>query len=742
MNDNKQLQAIQAVKEGKNTLITGVAGCVDKETEFLSPDGWIKISEWSGQKVAQVSEYGLEMSFVEPLDYIAEPCDYFYTVDAPRGINQWLSKEHNVAYTVKDKLKLNKKCVTDVVSIGYKNKAGFCGKIPCVFNYDKGVFDKDWSETLIRLAVAIKADGSLVTESTGRYRLNIKRPRKIERLEWLLAESGLEYIAKDGYTEGYRLYLVNFPECNKRLEQFWMCDKKTAEVVLDELQYWDGSLDSRTGLLKYFTTDKSDADTCQLLATMCGFKANINTCDRRGRVRKLNNKEYITKSIDYVVNLSKQTHIAVMDKNKGRLSSEFIKKPSVDGMKYCFTVPSGFLVLRREDKIFVTGNSGKTHTMRQVIPPNTIIGAPTGIAALNIGGQTLHRLFKLPIGMVTEKDFHIKQELKDLLKVTDTIVVDEIGMVRADYLDLINWKCQRARGNNLPFGGIQFVGLGDFFQLEPIVHWREKEYFQQEYDTPFCFGANCFKDFEVIELTKVYRQDNKRQVNMLNSIRKKDKNHKFAIRNINNEAKPYKNDNEVLHLCCYKADAEEINNYWYERITSKEKSYTASYSGLWKENEMPVPEVIRLKVGARVIIAANDMDGEYVNGDKGEVIALFNQDVMVKLDSGREVLVQPNKWEKHSYIAKDGVLDKEVDAEYTQLPIKLGWATTVHASQGLTLDEIAIHLGGGCFSHGQLYTALSRARDLTKVSLVNPIRYSDCIVNRDVIKFYKKLRGE
>lgn len=391
-----------------------------------------------------------------------------------------------------------------------------------------------------------------------------------------------------------------------------------------------------------------------------------------------------------------------------------------------------------KENILVTGSAGvgKTYIMKQAINYNTVVAAPTGIAALNIGGTTCHKLFGLPIGMVTEQDYKVQSKVRDALAYVERVIIDEIGMVRADQLDLMDWKLKKIKGNDKPFGGVQMILVGDFLQLEPIVGYKELPYFRQQYSTPFCFGAEAFNGFRKIELEKVYRQDNKRQVAMLNSIRKKDKWFKHAISNIVKESLPYDEDREVLHLCSYKRDAARINGKWYNKIDAPERTYYALEHGHWKENEIPVPKQLNLKVGCKVIICANDMEGQYVNGDRGEVLSMSMDSVIVKKENGNIVTVQENTWERYGYVSSEGNVSKEVEAEYKQVPLKLGWAVTIHASQGLTLDNIAIDVGDGCFSHGQLYVALSRAKDLRNVSFVTPISHTDAIVREDAINFY------
>ena len=751
---DKQQLAIQKVIEGKNIFLTGLAGCVDKDTEFLSPNGWKPISEYyEGDLVGQISEIGLNLSFIEPLKYIKLPCKEFNHITSERGIDQKLCDSHSVAYTVKDKEKLNKINILKLLDISTKNKSGFSGKIPQTFKYS-GSNIPFKTDDEIRLAVALKADGSLATSSTGRFVINLKRRSKIDRILYLLKSANKDFSIikrKDGYFS----VSVWFKECTKNLNQFWLCSEDTAKVVFSEISYWDGSLDKRTNLPMFFTTKKEEADTCQYIFSILGYKSNIFISDRRGRVRNLNGKDYTTKSIDYKVICSKQTNIGMMSINKGVSNGTSERVKSLDGFKYCFTVPTGFLLLRRENKIFVTGNCGKSYTTRKIMelsPHSTVVCAPTGTAALNIGGMTAHKMFGLPIGIPTEAEVNtIKRGVKALFskRIIKTIIIDEISMLRADYLDIIDFKLKKIRGNSKPFGGLQMVVVGDFFQLDPVVPNSEAQHYYQKYCSAFCFDANSW-DFETVELDKPYRTTDERQTKILNSIRKKDKHHKLAVQRLNDESKQYSYSEDILHLCCYKKDAVRINFRCYSVLKGEEKKYQATFTGNW--GDAPVEELLNLKVGCKVILRANCQEGEFVNGDRGTITSLFTNSAVVELLNGKSVHVAAFKWEKFKYVvtkkvivdentkeeATKEVLTKEVESSFKQLPLRLGYAITGHAAQGSTLEDVALDFGRGAFTHGQAYCMLSRVKDTRNIRLVKPLTARDIICNTDVVEFYEE----
>lgn len=400
------------------------------------------------------------------------------------------------------------------------------------------------------------------------------------------------------------------------------------------------------------------------------------------------------------------------------------------------------------ESLFLTGSGGvgKSWVINQIVDESTVLCAPSGIAALNIGGITCHRAFGLPLGIPIESDyFVISAKVAQLFSgnAVKRIVIDEVGMLRRDYLTLISRKLQRIRGNDKPFGGIQMVMVGDFFQIEPILKQDEEQYF--EFDSKFSFTSPLW-DFPTIELTEVKRQSNKRQVLMLNSIRRQDKHYKKALEYIQKECKPYEPNEHTLHLCCYNRDAQKINNEYYAKIEGEEREFYAQVPPNWGA-ERPVDEVLRLKVGARVIICQNCPEGSYINGERGHVVDFItypdrSQAILIEKDDGEVTPVFKGTWEKFSYSRRKKIVGdgeevvKNIDATYRQFPLKHGWAVSVHKAQGMTLDDVAIDVGTGCFSHGQAYVALSRIKDLRNLSFVKPMIPEDIIVRQEVKNFY------
>lgn len=277
------------------------------------------------------------------------------------------------------------------------------------------------------------------------------------------------------------------------------------------------------------------------------------------------------------------------------------------------------------------------------------------------------------------------------------------------------------------------VMVGDFFQLEPIVSQEIESIFYSHYDSPFAFSASSW-NFEVVELDEVVRQEDKHQVELLNAIRRGSEEPLQEVMKI--ARKWDRNDERNIHLCAYKWDVKRINDHWYDKLNSKEHTFKAKTTGKWSVSEAPTDFSLKLKEGARVLITYNHPEGEYVNGERGVVSKVDDNVWVIKDGETSPTLIEPTTWEKFKYVSSGGEIKKKADKTFTQLPLKLGWALTIHAAQGMTLDHVAI-TANKCFAHGQLYMALSRARNLKDVSFSKPV--SNLIVREEVKAWHDKL---
>lgn len=396
--------------------------------------------------------------------------------------------------------------------------------------------------------------------------------------------------------------------------------------------------------------------------------------------------------------------------------------------------------------LFLTGSGGvgKSVVVRELIDNNTILLAPTGVAAVNIGGATCHSTFGLPVGAVVQSDYmSVPDKVNKLFGNPDNvkrIIIDEIGMVRADFLDLINHRLKTVRRSGEPFGGIQMIFVGDFFQLSPIVSPNEKRIFQEKYNTPYAFGSKAWRilDPQMVELQEVMRQDDARQIKILNSIRKRDEHYKLAVKRINQMSEQEEIE-DVITLCTIKKTARALNEYNFRQIDSEPKEYHALIEGEFAEKEYPTEKTLRLKEGCRVVFCANSPEGEFQNGEQGVVQWLGVSSVGVVKDGETTITTVPiQEWKKQDYVSGEKGLSRKEVGTFYQIPLMLGYAITIHKSQGMTLPAYNLDMGWGAFGHGQTYVGLSRCKDLTRVHLTNPLRPKDIIVDEDVIEFYRQ----
>ncbi|RZT59708.1 PIF1-like helicase [Microcella alkaliphila] len=407
------------------------------------------------------------------------------------------------------------------------------------------------------------------------------------------------------------------------------------------------------------------------------------------------------------------------------------------------------LIESTRDHVFVTGRAGTgKSTLLEAFLAQTdrtvVVCAPTGVAALNVGGQTIHSLFRLPIGLIADADLDDAPHLRRLLGGVDTVVIDEVSMVSADLMDAIDRRLRSARARpREPFGGAQVVLFGDPYQLAPVPGRDEGEraYYADHYRSIWFFDARVWRETElrIVELQTIHRQRDEAFRHMLTAVRHGEVTPEIGRALNEAGARPAPNEG-VLTLASTNATVTRINGRELARLPGDVKTARADVVGEFGgRGGYPADEALQLKVGAQVMFLRNDTAGDgaprWVNGSLGTVERI-GRTVFIEVD-GESHEVHPATWEKfrYTYSSAQKRVTKDVIGEFTQFPLRLAWAVTIHKSQGQTYDSAIIDLGPRAFAPGQTYVALSRIRSLEGLHLVRPLRPSDIIVDHDVRRF-------
>ena len=417
--------------------------------------------------------------------------------------------------------------------------------------------------------------------------------------------------------------------------------------------------------------------------------------------------------------------------------------------------------------VFLTGRAGtgKTTFLKYIVentPKRCVVLAPTGVAAINAGGVTIHSFFQLPLcpylpdvkELVTEYQMpearrQLRKEKVKIIKTLDLLIIDEISMVRADLMDAIDAVMRRYRHNDLPFGGVQLLMIGDAHQLPPVVTDQEEPWLRKVYKSPFFFHSKVMQNlrYVTIELQTVYRQSDQSFLEILNSIRDGVMDND-TYRKLNSRLDPRFNPDDSIavsgsrwiRLTTHNRQADSINQERMEALKSKLYTFYAEIEGNFPENTLPAEKVLQLKEGAQVMFLRNDSrDGRYYNGKIATVTEIDYDTVTVTDENGDEINVPIEKWDNIRY-----EIDKEtkeivpiVDGTFSQYPLRAAWAVTIHTSQGLTFDNVIID-AASAFSFGQVYVALSRCRTLEGIVLSSPISQSCLYNNSDVSGFHEQ----
>ena len=419
------------------------------------------------------------------------------------------------------------------------------------------------------------------------------------------------------------------------------------------------------------------------------------------------------------------------------------------------------LITHTRQSVFLTGKAGtgkstflkyiRNHTKKKYV-----VLAPTGIAAINAGGVTLHSFFKLPFRPMLPDDpdlslshgrifefFKYPKEKRKIIAEVDLIIIDEISMVRADIIDCVDRILRVYSGNmRLPFGGKQLLFVGDVFQLEPVVPSDQKEILSLFYASPFFFSARVFKDINLvpIELQKVYRQTDSVFINILDRIRN-NAARKQELDTLNGRYFPSfepQNEDMYITLATRRDQVDFINEKKLAELPGEEYVSVGKIEGDFPESSLPTQLNLSIKEQAQVIFIDNDYERRWVNGTIGMVSGIDeNGNVYVLLENGVEHLVEPTSWRnyKYKYNEKEKRIEEEIVGTFEQLPIRLAWAITVHKSQGLTFSRVVVDLTGGVFAGGQTYVALSRCTSLEGLVLKSKISSRDIFIRKEIVEF-------
>ncbi len=427
-------------------------------------------------------------------------------------------------------------------------------------------------------------------------------------------------------------------------------------------------------------------------------------------------------------------------------------------------------IANTDKNLFITGKAGtgkstllehiRLHSKKKII-----VLAPTGVSAVHVHGDTIHSFFTLKPGYEKDEamEMRIDEKKAARYKRIETLAIDEISMVRADLLDAVDIVLRRSRKDARPFGGVQMVFFGDMYQLPPVVTRADHQKFYAEYPSPYFFDAQVFNgqtdlfgegfSFETIELTSIYRQQDTTFIDLLNAVRDNSIT-PSQLEQLNKRLDPTfkpKKKEKYMYLMTTNAGANVINDERLGNIWSVEKNFRAKVQGDVPLNLYPNDTSVTIKVGAQVMFINNDMERQWVNGTIGtvkKIDEIQNKEkdmtetvVTIETAEGKKLKVTEHTWDISKYVFKDGEFTREVMGSFTQIPVKLAWAITIHKSQGKTFDNVIIDLGRGSFAHGQTYVALSRCTSFEGLVLTKPITKRSIIMDERVKKFSEEKRA-
>jgi len=419
-----------------------------------------------------------------------------------------------------------------------------------------------------------------------------------------------------------------------------------------------------------------------------------------------------------------------------------------------------FELTKKGKNLFITGKAGtgKTTLLKEVVSclkeENKVVAvtAPTGVAAHNAEGVTLHSLLRLPLnpylpGIRIPKLYSLNGEERRIVRNLDVLIIDEVSMVRCDMMDAADDILRHYRNRKEPFGGVQIVMFGDLYQLMPVAVEEDEKELTKYYKSFYFFGSNVMKklDYLMLELKTIYRQDDRSFVNLLNTIREGKlplAEQKKLDQLYRSKYKEPKGSRQII-ITTHNWKSRWLNQKKFDAMSKREREYKAYIDGYFPRPEYPTNYNLRLKVGARVMFLRN-MDGIYYNGMLGTIVSLSDHDIVVKTDNdGREINVERDRWDFERYHLNKKTKELEIEkiGSFVQYPLKLAWAITIHKSQGLTFENVVID-AGKAFAAGQVYVALSRCRQFNKIVLMSKITPKAVKIDPTVAQYLKSVKRE
>ena len=685
----QQCNIIKSIATNNVTIISGKAGCVDCDTEFFNGSQWKKISEWvEGEQVLQYNDGNGEL--VVPLNYIVNKADYLWHFHTKYGIDQCLSDEHNVYYVTQKQPNVLKHDAFKNIRLKHEESA-FYGKFLTTYKYNgRGI---SLTDEEIRVMCAVICDGHF-GRNTNRCRINIKKDRKKERMKKLLEDAKIEYEIKQWNPKDmkYVNYVFNAPIRTKTFESFWYdCTNHQLKIICDEIMYWDGCVQNNR--MSFSSRDKNTIDFVQFAFTSCGYRVSIGEHERKNKIKRVNNKDYIDNGIDYTCVMTKNTLVGLTtDRRDSHVKTPIEKYKTKDGLEYCFTVPSGMLILRRNNKIFITGNCGKTVLTKGILG----VYSDCEFNMCSLSAKAARRIVEAT-GFKDAKTIHRLLEYKGVSGFTrnennpldcDILVIDEASMVNVylfyKLLKAVPKKCK-------------IVIVGDDMQLPPIGT-----------GAIFTDLLHHAKNFNTLKLTKIYRQAEQSGIVVdANKIR--------------DGIMPFKKfegqiisgtDKDMLYA--FKTDRTIINNlivgYFMEYIKKgvsisdvvvvvprKDNCLNGTKEINQKIQEKIIPKGTPsiqygkhiFKLGDRILNTVNNYKKDVMNGEVGTIIGIDSDYLTIDFD-GNIVEYSTN----------------ELDG------LELGYAMTVHKLQGSSAKYVIIGLDNThhtLLSSNLIYTAITRS---------------------------------